>query len=203
MLITQQAGIVPAGTTLPLWEDTFKSQVDPNKKTIYDDFKSNLGAMGGRITSGKTWTTLGSGGALWTVYNGYAAQSSASSASRILLPHAKSGKACQLIEWNEGYIGLLIRAADASNLHQIVLNNTGLFYTKIVAGVSTTLATKGLTMTAGKTYAVGVEWTETNVKIYIDDVLAADVNDTDLSNNINIGFATSSPLNKVSELAAR
>lgn len=203
MLITQQAGTVPAGTTLPLWEDTFKSQVDPNKKTIYDDFKSNLGAMGGRTTSGKTWTALGVGGALWTVYNGYAAQSSSSSSSRILLPHAKSGKACQLVEWNEGYIGLLIRAADANNYHQIAINSSGLYYTKYVSSVTTILATKGLTMTAGKTYVVGVEWTETNVKIYIDDVLAADVNDTDLSNNINIGFATSSHLNKVSELAAR
>lgn len=203
MLITQQAGTVPTDSTIPTWESIFKSQVDPNKKTIFDEFKTNLGAMNGRVTSGKTWTTLGAGGALWTVYNGYAAQSSASSASRILLQHAKSGKVCQILEWNEGYIGLLIRAADASNYHQIVLNPTGLFYTKVVAGVGTTLASKGVTMTAGKIYAIGVEWNETNIKVYIDDVLAADINDTDLANNINIGFATSSPLNKVSELAAR
>lgn len=203
MLVTQQAGTVPAGTTLPLWEDVFKSQVDPNKKTIYDDFKSNLGAMGGRTTSGKTWTALGAGGALWTVYNGYAAQSSASSSSRVLLPHATSGKYCGIFEWQAGYIALLIRSADTNNYHQIALNNTGLYYTKYVAGVTTILATKVLTMTAGKTYAVGVEWTETNIKIYIDDVLAADVNDTDLAANINIGLATSSPLNKVFELVAR
>lgn len=203
MLITQQAGTVAIESTLPTWESIFKSQVDPNKKTIADDFKTNLGSLGGRITSGKTWTALGAGGALWTVYNGYAAQSSVSSASRVLLPHAKSGKYCGILEWNEGYIGLLIRASDASNLHQIVLNSTGLFYTKIVAGVSTTLASKGVTMTPGKTYALGVEWTETNVKVYIDDVLAADINDTDLANNTNIGLATSSPLNKVFELVAR
>lgn len=203
MLITQQAGTVPAGTTLPLWEVEFKSQVDPNKKTIFDEFKTNLGAMNGRVTSGKTWTALGSSGQLWNVYGGYAAQSTANSSCRILLPHAKSGKVCQLIEWNEGYIGLLIRAADANNYHQIVLNSTGLLYTRVVAGTGTTLATKGLTMTAGKTYVIGVEWTETNVKIYIDDVLAADVDNTDLPNNINIGFVTSSPLNKVFELVAR
>ncbi|GEM_PF-6638611 len=203
MLITQQAGTVPADSTIPKWEDAFKSLVDPNKKTIFDDFKTNLGPLNGRVTNGKTWTALGSSGQLWTVYNGYAAQSSASSACRALLPHAKSGKYCGILEWNEGYIGLLIRAADASNLHQIVLNSTGLFYTKIVAGVSTTLATKGLTMTAGKTYSLGVEWTETNIKVYIDDVLAADITDTDLANNANIGLATSSPLNKVFELVAR
>ena len=202
MLITQQAGTVAIESTLPTWESIFKSQVDPNKKTIFDEFKTNLGPLNGRVTNGKTWSTLGATGAYLTVYDGYAAQNTAGN-SRALLPHAKSGKVCQLAEWNEGYIGLLIRAADATNYHQIVLNSTGLLYTKVVAGVSTTLASKGITMTAGKTYAIGVEWTETNIKIYIDDVLAADVNDTDLAASINIGVVVSGVTNKIFEITAR
>ena len=203
MLITQQAGTVSTDSTIPTWESIFKSQVDPNKKTIFDDFKSNLGAMGGRVTSGKTWTALGSGGALWTVYNGYAAQSTANSSCRILLPHATAGKYTGIVQWNTGYVGLLIRASDANNYHQIVLNSTGLFYTRVVAGTGTTLATKGITMTPGKHYSIGVEWDETNIKVYIDDVLSANVNNTDLASNINIGLVVSDPSNKVTEIAAR
>lgn len=203
MLITQQAGIVPVETTLPLWEDIFKSQVDPNKKTIFDDFKTNLGPLNGRVTNGKTWTALGSSGQLWNVYDGYAAQSTANSSCRILLPYATAGKYTGIAQWNTGYVGLLIRAADASNYHQIVLNSTGLFYTRVVAGAGVTLASKGITMVPGKHYAIGVEWSETNIKVYIDDDLAADVNNTDLASNINIGLVVSDPSNKVTEIAAR
>ncbi|WP_046205810.1 hypothetical protein [Acinetobacter radioresistens] len=203
MLVTQQAGTVAADSTIPKWEDIFKSQVDPNKKTIFDDFKTNLGPLNGRVTNGKTWTALGSSGQLWTVYNGYASQSTANSSCRILLPHATAGKYTGVVQWNAGYVGLLIRAADASNYHQIVLNNTGLFYTRVLAGAGSTLATKVITMIPGKQYAIGVEWSETNIKVYIDDVLAADVNNTDLASNINIGLVLSSPLNKVSNIAAR
>lgn len=203
MIVTQQAGTVEADSTLPKWEDVFKSQVDPNKKTVYDDFKSNLGAMARRVTNGKTWVALGSSGQLWNVYDGYAAQSTANSSCRILLPHATAGKYTGIVQWNTGYVGLLIRAADTSNYHQIVLNNTGLFYTRVVAGTGVTLATKGITMIPGKHYAIGVEWSETNIKVYIDDDLAADVNNTDLASNINIGLVVSDPSNKVTEIAVR
>lgn len=203
MLITQLAGTVSEDSTLPKWEDIFKSQVDPNKRTTQDTFDTNLGVLNGRVTSGKTWAALGAGGSYWTVYDGYAAQNTTSSSSRILLPHATSGKVCQIIEWNTGYIGLLIRAADSNNFHQIVLNTTGLFYTKVVAGVSTTLASKALPMVAGSVHSIGVEWDALNIKVFIDDVLEAEITDSDLSANTNIGFATSSPLNKVLELAAR
>ena len=203
MIVTQQAGTVSSDSTIPYWEDIFKSQVDPNKKTIFDDFKTNLGPLSGRITNGKTWAAIGSAGQLWNVYDGYAAQSTANSSCRILLPHATAGKYTGIVQWNTGYVGLLIRASDASNYHQIVLNSTGLFYTRVVAGTGTTLATKGITMTPGKYYSIGVEWSETNIKVYIDDVLSADVNNTDLASNINIGLVVSDPSNKVAEIAAR
>lgn len=203
MIVTQLAGTVEANSTLPKWEDVFKSQVDPNKRTTHDTFDTNLGALDGRVTSGKTWTRFGTGGGYWTVYSGYAAQNTASSSSRIILPHATSGKYCGIIEWQDGYIGLLIRTSDSNNFHQIVLNPTGLLYTKVVAGASTALASKALPMVAGSVHSIGIEWNETNIKIWINDELAADVNDTELASNINIGLATSNPLNKVFEIAAR
>lgn len=203
MQVVILGGKVGSDTTLPLFEDKFPSYVDPNKKIIYDDFKSNLGAMSGRITSGKSWNALGSGGALWTAYDGYAAQSSASSASRILLAHLNIGKVCADLEWQSGYIGLLVRAIDASNYHQISINSSGLYYTKVIAGVSTILATKNLAIAAGQKIKLGVEYTASRIKVYVDHTLAADVLDSDLVNASNIGLATSSPLNKILELVGR
>lgn len=204
MQITTIAKDISTSSTLPTFESYFKSLIDPNLITISDQFDTNAGALNGRVTSNKTWAVLGTAGGYWQVYSGYAATTTATT-SRALLPHATSGKVYVAVEYQSGFIGLLIRATDASNLVQITLASAsnGLRVEKIVGSVNTVLLQKSLTLTAGKIYHLAAEYDATTIKVYVDNEQLANISETDLANNSNIGIVTSVTANKIYEIVAR
>lgn len=207
MQITTIAKDISTTSTLPTFESYFKSLIDPALITLSDAFDANVAnhALSTHQTANKTWETLGTSGGYWTVYQpGYIATTT-DAASRVLLSHATSGKVYAAIEWQAGYVGLLIRAADASNYVQITLASasSGVRVEKVVAGVNTLLSTKALTLTAGKIYHFAVEYDANNIYVYVDNQLITSVADTSLNTNTKIGVVTSVTANKIYEIVAR
>ncbi|WP_425916787.1 hypothetical protein [Acinetobacter sp. TSRC1-2] len=204
MQYKQEAGIVPLDSKFPPFETLLKSFVDPAKTTTQDKFIENLGPLNGRITSTKTWSTIGTTGAYWTVYNGYLATTTAGN-SRALIPHATSGKIHIAVDWRSGFAGLIIRGLDQNNYIQIsiALANNGLRVEKVVAGVNTLLGTKGLTMTVGKIFQLGVEYDANTIKVYVDNELSLELNETALNTNLNVGIVSSTPDNKIKDWTGR
>lgn len=203
-IITVGKGISDS-TTLPKFEDYYKSLIDPSLVTLSDDFTTNTsGKLSARLISGQAWVPIGTSGDYWTVYNGYIASSTSVNA-RTLIDHGVSGKFYAAIEYQSGFVGLLVRAVDASNLFQITLASAskGLRVEKFVGGTNTLLQAVGITLTAGKIYQFAVEYDATTIKVYVDNVLLSTISDTALAANTKIGIVTSVTANKIHELVAR
>lgn len=209
MQITKLAGTLQSSTSLPKFEDIFKSLIDPNKIILHDEFLSNAGPLNGRALEKspiyQNWQVYGS--IVWSVDATGFVKTQTSTATNVALQHARSGKIYATVEIGvlSSYVGLIFRAVDVSNLFRVVINPTlgGLVVLKVVAGVTVQLQQVPIQTNIGDIIHLAVEYDEAGFKVIVNNEEKSSIVNSDLSTNIGVGLTAGSVEHKVWEFAAR
>lgn len=211
MKIITQSGTVSTTSKLPTFNNVFPALIEPSKVVLHDLFETGVGSVlnNRSLDKGGVWTVLGGGNIPLTVKeSGYISMNSTGIA-RAYTEHKTSGRVYAAIEFGSGMstVGLFFRWAGQSDTFELTLSYTqkNVVLKKMVSGVTTALtgqAVNQVDLESGTTYHVGVEYTETGFKVYIDDTLIYDIEDSSLSNNTGVGLYIAGESNKVWEFAA-